>query len=201
MPEKEKKLKRYNLKKILYTAGLGLLLLSFIVVAGCDFGIPDYTLFVTLDEGIEGNPGQGEHVYEDLSTVSYSYRPILEGSTLEVYLNELRLSGEGSFTMYNSATLRAGIIDIRGTWNIQMQWSLAAEATFDYEITFTGPDLLGGTFTDNRGFHGTWTGLNNALYFQYTDWSDFSYSGTIYGMTGSFAGEGSTGSFTMTRIN
>ena len=194
-------LKRYSLKKMMFTAGLGLLLLSFLVVAGCDFGIPDYTLFVTLDEGIEGNPSQGEHVYEDLSTVSYSYRSSLEGSTLEVLLNELRLSGEGSFTMYNSANLRASIIDIRGTWNIQMKWSEAVEATFDYEITFDGPDWLGGTFRDNRGFHGTWTGLNNALYFQYTDWSDFAYSGTIYGMSGSFSGDGEIGTFAMTRIN
>lgn len=193
-------LKRYNLKKALSSAGLGLLLLSFLVVANCDFGIPNFMLFVSLDEGVEGSPGQGEHAYEDLSTVSYSYRAALEGSTLEVYLNETRLSGEGSFTMYSSANLRAGIIDIRGTWKMEMTWTLSSDVNFDYEITFDGPDWLGGTFTDSRGYQGTWTGLNNALYITYSNWSDFIFSGTVFGRTGSFAAEGNTGTFKLTRI-
>jgi hypothetical protein len=193
-------LKRYGWKKTLSSAGLGLLLLTFVWIAGCDFGIPDYTLFVTLEEGVQGTPVQGEHVYEDLSTISYDYESIVPGGTIEVFLNESQLSGTGSFTMYNSARLSARVLDIRGVWNVKMRWLASAEVNFEFEITFDGPDPLGGTFTDNRGFQGTWTGLNNALYVTYTTWSDFALSGSIFGMTGSFGGDGESGTFEMTRV-
>ena len=182
-------------------AGLGLILLSLFVIASCNFGVPDFTLYVTLEEGVEGNPVQGEHLYEDLSTVSYKYESVQPGANVEVYLNETRRSGIGSFVMYNSANLTARIIDIRGTWNMKMTWLSSAQVNFDYEITFYGPDTLGGTFTDNRGLHGTWTGLNDALYITYTDWNDFEFSGSVYSMKGSFFGDGNPGSWTATRVD
>jgi hypothetical protein len=200
-PEREMMLKRNNLNRILFPAGIVLLLLGFLGIAGCNFGIPDYTLYVTLDQGVVGNPGDGEHVYEDLSSVSYSYETIPDGGTVEVYLNETRLSGMGTFTMYNTASLRASIMDIRGTWNIKMTWLASSEVNFEFNITFNGPDNLGGTFTDSRGFHGTWTGLNNALYMFYTDWNDFALSGTVFDMSGSFSGEENIGTFEMERVD
>ncbi len=49
-------------------------------------------------------------------------------------------------------------------------------------LTITGPDLLSGTFTDARGYHGTWTAQADVLTLAYWDWQFYVLNGTVYGL-------------------
>jgi hypothetical protein len=117
---------------------------------------------------------------------------------VEVYIDESRNVASGSITVWTSFTLIARIVDIRGTWNMQMRWSTSSEVNFEFNITFSGADVTSGTFSDDRGFNGLWTAEDGAITITYTDWNDFVLMGSVYGMNGTFTGDGSDGSWTAT---
>lgn len=167
--------------------------------ASCDWGVPDYQVSVTVEEGVTGAPETGEYSHREGTTLNYDYLPEDPLHTVEVFINESRTVGSGSITVWTSFTLSARIVDIRGTWKMQMRWSASAEVNFEFNINFSGADLTSGTFSDDRGFHGLWTAEENSVTITYTDWNDFALTGTVFDMTGTFTGDGSDGAWSATR--
>lgn len=173
--------------------------LVLLAAAGCGWGVPDYSLAIEIDEGITGTPEAGHYVYQELTTVSFSYTPVNPLHTVEVVLNDsLRNEAAGSIVMYGDGyRLRAKLVDIRGTWDVSIVNADATTGTF--VMTIEGPDLVSGTFSDDQGRHGTWASTAALLTFTYTDWLDYVFTGTAYDMSGSFTGESKTGTWSATR--
>lgn len=165
------------------------ILLCLIVLWSCNFGTPDYKLNVTLEEGVTGTPGPGEHLHKDLSEVSYEYTGIEPIHTVEVFLNGIRQTYSGTFTMYTDVELIARLVDIRGRWRVNMVQTDPAE-TFEFDITLDGAGLTNGTFSDSRGYNGIWTAENGVVIISYTDLSGYVLAGAVYDMSGTYAVDG-----------
>lgn len=177
-------------------------ILALLAAGGCRFGIPDYTLTVVVEDGVTGTPEAGEYIHQELTTVDYSYLPVNSLHTVEVLLNDsIRTSGTGSLVMYGDGyDLRARLIDLRGVWKMKLAYddtSIAAPGEFT--ISLSGADITGGTFTDSRGFSGSWTALSGVVILTYADWFDYILTGSVYSMQGALAGEELTGSWTAAR--
>ncbi len=172
---------------------------------GCDWGVPEFTLTVVLEEGVTGIPVAGEYTYKELSTVDFSYTGVNLAHTVEVYLNDrIRKSGSGSLVMFNDGyVLKASLVDIRDNWTIKMSYSGGTLEDLEFTMQITGPDLLEGTFTDSEGHNGTWTAEYGNLILAYWDWNFYLLTGTVFGMgsdSGSFQGGGYSGTWTATRV-
>jgi hypothetical protein len=166
----------------------------------CDFGVPDFKLTVFLEEGVTGTPDTGEYTYSELEVVNYSYSPVDSLHTVEAFLNDTRTSSVGTVTMYNDFSLTARLVDLRGSWNVEMQWTDSSAVDFSFSITLSGSNLVSGTFSDSRGFNGIWTAERGIVTITYTDWSDFVLNGSVFEMNGSFTGEGSSGAWGAARV-
>ena len=55
--------------------GIVVIFASLTILSSCKFGHPDYTLTVTIGEGITGTPEAGSYVYKEFSEIEYSYTP------------------------------------------------------------------------------------------------------------------------------
>lgn len=165
------------------------ILLLLLVIGSCNFGTPDYRLNVIIEEGVTGSPQAGEHTYKDLADVNFEYTGIDPRHTVEVFLNTIRQTYTGSFTMYTDVTLLTRLVDIRGRWKMVMQQSDPSE-TFEFDMTFDGAGLTSGTFSDSRGYNGIWTGENGVVTISYTDWSGYELTGTVFNMSGIFTVDG-----------
>jgi len=177
------------------------ILLLLLALGSCEWGIPDYKITVIIEEGVTGTPEAGEYAHKELTTLSYEYIGIDPIHTVEVFINDIRQSASGAITVYTNFTLTARLVDIRGSWNVQMQWVDSAEVNFDFSITFDGADLVSGTFTDSQGYHGLWAAENGSITITYTDWSDFVLTGSVFSMNGTFIAEESNGSWTAKRLD
>jgi hypothetical protein len=171
---------------------------------GCkNFGIPNYDLTVVLDEGVMGSPEPGVYSHKDIEVVEYTYKAINDNLAVEVFLNGSSLPSEGTFTMYNNLELFARVLDIRGEWTFELVPG-DAETEDDY-IKFNavfdgGDDLVSGTFSDNRGYNGTWSIENRSLTMIYTDWFNYILQGGVSStMQGGYAGENKIGNWTAVR--
>ncbi len=177
-----------------------LLCVAFLLLplASCSFlSGPDYDLVVTIEAGVTGNPASGVYPYKELTEVEYKYTPVNSLHTVEVLLDGSKAMADSSLTIYHSTTLVARLIDIRDTWDVTSYDSDQNKTTF--QITFSGADLLGGTFSDSRGYGGTWTGASDTLVITYSDWEAYIYSGTLFDMKGSWANGENEGTWTASR--
>lgn len=172
----------------------------------CNWGVPEYTLSVVVEEGVTGTPDTGQYVYEELTKVDYLYEPIDPLHTVEVLLNDIvRKTGEGNIVMFGDAyELKARLVDVRGIWKITMSFDdQSVTPPEPFNITLTGGNLTSGPFTDERGYNGTWTAESNQLVLAYWDWEFFVLSGmSVYGFeteTGFFSGGGLIGTWTAER--
>jgi len=176
-----------------------LLLIAF-SVSGCKgFGTPDYTLTVILEDGCTGTPEAGIYKMDELEQLDYEYFPPEEGIEIEVLINTSSRSRSGSLVMYNNVTLTVRIIDVRGSWNFSYTLNDGTDA--EMIITFSGSSPFAGTFTDSRGYNGTWMVESNSFTMTYTDWADYVFTGTLSSMTGSYVGEGVSLGWTASRID
>jgi len=178
-----------TIKRMAVYGGVVPILLLIMVLGSCDFGTPDYKLNVTLEEGVTGTPGPGEHLHRDLSEVSYEYTGIDPIHTVEVFLNGIRQPDTGIFTMYTNVELIARLVDIRGRWRVNMVQTDTA-ATFEFDLTLDGAGLTNGTFSDSRGYSGIWTAENGVVTISYTDLSGYVLLGTVYDMSGTYSVDG-----------
>jgi hypothetical protein len=172
-----------NINKITQCGKYLQILMLLLVLGSCNFGTPDYRLDVILEEGVTGTPIAGEHFHKDLSDVSYEYTGIDPIHSVEVFINDLRQTYTGTFSMFTDVTLIARLIDLRGRWDITIQ-KIEPTETFVFEITLDGAGITNGTFSDSRGYSGTWTAENGVVTMTYSDWNSVRLEGAVYEMSG-----------------
>jgi len=177
-------------------------LLALLLSGSCKFGSPSYTLDVVIEDGVTGTPAAGKHTFQELTTVTLSYTPVDTLETVEVILNNgaMRFQGTGAFVMYGDGyNLKARLIDIRGAYKVTLAYTnTSVTAPAPFIVTLTGANRLSGAFTDERGYHGTWTANANALTLAYWDWDFYMLSMTVFNFgysTGTFTGGGQTGTW------
>ncbi len=189
-------------KRKLSAVGRALLCVSVLILplASCDFfGIPEYTLTVTIEPGVTGSPASGVYSYTELEEVAYKYSPVNSLHTVEVLVEEDQKDADDSIIIYTNTSLVARLVDIRGTWDVSSLDEDSNETTFT--ITFSGADILGGTFTDSRGYTGTWTGPSNVITITYSNWEAYKYTGTLFSMSGTWANGTATGTWSADRAD
>jgi hypothetical protein len=162
------------------------------------FGIPDYELLVTVKDGVKGTPESGQHLYKDLTEVEYSYKADNYLHTVEVIYEGSQIAAEGSIMMFTNVTLEARLVDVRDVWTVQM-FSSAGSFLIAFDITCSGADILGGTFSDTRGLAGTWDGASNKITITYDNWENFILIGTLSTMNGIWTNGDVTGNWMASR--
>ncbi len=191
------KLKNWN--KICFLFVLALLIMFH---GSCGWKTTEFTLTVVVGEGISGVPESGTYVYQEFEEIEYKYEIEDDIIQPEIYVNNYRkLILEGTLIMYCDTTLTVEQIDLRKEeWN--MVFSEQDVDDVEWKITFSGPDLRSGTFSDNRGYTGIWevSGSNN-LTFRYDDWADYVFTGTLSSLGGNWEGEGKSGSWYIYQYN
>jgi hypothetical protein len=191
-----------NTKKTSATTALKAVAMVFALIlplANCNFfGMPEYELSVTVEDGVTGTPAVGVQSLADLTEVEYKYTPVNAKHTVEVIYDGAQAAAAGTIKMYKSITLVARLIDIRTIWNITVYDSNAV-AISTYTITFSGTDILGGTFTDSSGHSGTWDGASNVINIIYSNWEKYKLTGTLFAMSGTWTNGTATGSWVSAR--
>jgi hypothetical protein len=178
-------------------------LLSFCILIlpllSCNFfGIPDYELTVTIKDGVQGTPASGQHSYKDLTAVDYKYSPVNPLHTVEVIYDGSRLAAEGKVTIFSNVAWEARLFDIRATWDITFSYADTTVPAIKFKITISGNNILAGTFTDDRGYSGTWDAAKGSIVFKYSNWKDYILTGTLFSMNGTWKGESKTGNWSAT---
>lgn len=182
-----------------------LALLALFLSVSCNVGVPNYTLTVTQGLGVAGTPLTGQYTYKELTQVIFNFSGANTLDTVEATLNDkIRYSGTGSFIIYGDGyTLKANVIDVRGAYKIAMAYSdIGVTPPDPFIVTLVGADRFSGVFTDDRGYHGTWTAQANALQLSYWDWDFYTLSSTVFNFghaSGVFTGGGYAGTFTAIR--
>ena len=163
------------------------------------FGIPDYELSVTIKDGVKGTPENGQHSYKDLTVVEYAYTPVNSLHTVEVIYEGTQLAAEGNFTIYTKVALEARLIDIRDTWKITFAYNDTTTDAIEFTVTFSGNDILAGTFSDDRGYTGTWDAASNVIDLNYSGWEAYKLTGTLFSMSGTWSNGDVTGTWSAVR--
>jgi hypothetical protein len=163
------------------------------------FGIPDYELAVTVKDGVQGTPENGQHAYKDLTVIEYAYTPVNSLHTVEVIYGGSRLAAIGSVTMYTNVALEARLIDIRDTWKITFAYDDTSITSIEFAITFSGNDILAGTFSDDRGYNGTWDAASNMINITYGGWEAYKLTGALFGMSGTWSNGDVAGTWSAVR--
>ncbi|MCU0276943.1 MAG: hypothetical protein MUF02_08885 [Acidobacteria bacterium] len=158
---------------------------------------PNYDLLVTIESGVTGTPASGLYSYKDLEEVEYKYTPVDSRHAVEVLVDGGQEVAEASLTIYHNTVLVARLIDVRDDWEVTSIDASDAKTTFT--LTFAGADILGGTFSDSRGYRGTWSGVGGAIEIVYSDWEAYVYSGSLFYMSGTWANGSATGSWSAKR--
>lgn len=167
-------------------------------LASCRFlSGPNYDLLVTIESGVTGTPASGIYSYKDLEEVAYEYAPVDSRHSVEVLVDGDQEIAEASVTIYHNTVLVARLIDIRGDWEVTSIDASDAKTTFT--LSFGGGDILGGTFSDSRDYHGTWSGVGGGIEIVYSDWEAYVYSGALYYMSGAWTNGSATGSWSAKR--
>jgi hypothetical protein len=177
-----------------------LLCVLVLPLASCNlFRKMQYDLSVTVESGVNGTPDSGVQTLDELTPVDYSYTPVNSLHTVEVMVDDSRQSANGTVTIYKDTTLDARLVDIRATWNVISTDANSVSSSFT--ITVSGPDVLGGTFTDSRGYTGTWTGPSNVVTITYGNWEAYKYTGTLFSMSGTYTNGSASGTWSATRAD
>jgi len=188
--------------------GLFIMIFAFVLLminTGCkDFGVPDYNFTVTLGDGVSGLPAAGSYSYKELSTINYEY--IFTDNTERspgVFINNSYSSypSAGTITMYRDMEIFVGDVIIEGSWNLVItdKDETKTETTF---LFTSGVTKLEGTFTDGRGYTGTWKNVDNKVFISFTNWDGRVFEGEVspkYLSGTMFFGETGLGTWTMTR--
>lgn len=150
----------------------------------------DYELNITIEEGTAGTPEAGTYTYEEFTKIDYMYHSLEPNVEIEVVLNGNRKEPIGTFIMYRDLDVVVRVIDMRGEWNVT--FTKSGEDT-KWVMTIAGDSPFLGTFSDDRGYHGTWTVTGNDLKITFTDWADYVFTGKLRDMKGTWTGEEKSG--------
>jgi hypothetical protein len=180
------------------------MILGIVIVlclSGCKgFGVPDYELKIEVRSGVEGTPASGTYTYKELTSIDYSYFPQNDEHQVEVLVNGSRWLAAGTFIMYTNLEVVVQIVDIRGTWDFLLTSTDSDVEDIQFEITFSGDNLIAGSFTDDRGYSGTWNANGANLTITYSNWENYSLTGSIITMRGDiYNGDEKTGTWSASR--
>ncbi len=178
--------------KWLSSLALAALIISLSTATACIPTSPEYTITFIISQGITGTPASGTFSYKEFESVPYKYEVTsTEFTWPEIFINGTRASAEGNLKVYNNFIVEVRNIDIRNdlgnpndVWEITLFNKFGGEETV-FELRFAGNNSLGGVFSDNRGYHGTWAiteSKNLAVVFN--NWDDALFSGDIERMSG-----------------
>jgi hypothetical protein len=169
-------------------------------LSGCkDFGVPDYELTIEVRSGVEGTPPSGTYTYKELTTIDYSYIPQNDEHQVEVLVNGSRWLAAGTFIMYTNLDVVVQIIDIRGAWDFLLTSEDSDVEDMQFEINFSGDNLIAGNFTDDRGYSGTWNADGANLTITYSNWENYILTGSITTMKGTWANDDKAGTWSASR--
>jgi hypothetical protein len=180
---------------------LGFLLLFVLIVvfhSSCGWKTTEFTLTVIVGDGITGVPESGTYKYEEFAEIEYRYEFDDQVSIQpEIYMNNYRsLILEGILVMYADTTLTVDQIDIRKDWNMTMSETDLDDV--EWGITFSGSELRSGTFSDSRGYSGTWeVSGSNDLTVRFDDWDEYVFTGTLSSLGGNWSNGGRSGTWYM----
>ncbi|MCG2810213.1 MAG: hypothetical protein L6428_01995 [Candidatus Aminicenantes bacterium] len=180
-----------------FVAGRDWLFVAVLILplASCSFfGLPEYELSITVAQSVNGTPVSSVQVLPELTKIEYAYTPVNSLHTVEVITNGGQGAETGTVTMYTNITLVARLIDIRADWNISLHNS-DSTAIDPFTITFSGADILAGTFSDSRGYSGTWDAASNKININYSNWESYKLTGTLFSMNGTWSNGAATGSW------
>jgi hypothetical protein len=175
-----------------------ILMMSFSFNNCKGFGIPDWTLEITFEEGVAGSPPPGVYTYEELSKIEYNYYPIDEQLRVEVLVNNGRWPAAGEFVVYTNMNVLVRLFDIRGNWDFTLTVNNSTDK-MEFSIGFFGDSVLSGGFNDSEGHSGTWNISGNKLTLTYTNWLNYVLTGDISTMSGEWTGDEKTGTWNATR--
>ena len=114
-----------------------------------------YTLTVTLGEGVTGTPAAGTSTYTENDVVTYNYSAQSGYGNLTVTLDGVSIPASGTITITANHTLNVtSDIDIRGKWTGHFY-----HGVFDnyFEVTFSG-DMFSGTAQGKIDVYGNGNG-------------------------------------------
>jgi len=186
-------------KRLCVVCGLFVLIGFLIGLNSCKLTGPDYTLAVTLEEGIKGEPEAGTYLHAEFTEINFKYENE-EGKVFpELFINgTVQQNVEGVFGMYSDMDILVKQKDIRGDWKVDFFIDEIKDG--EWEMTFSGATINSGTFTDQRGYTGTWevSGLNFTC--TYDNWNRYIFTATLNNMEGTWDDEGRTGNWRATRL-
>jgi len=176
-----------NLKNIILLAFV-LMIFSFTFSSCNGFGSPEYTMNVIIEDGCTGTPEAGTYTLNELDEIEFQYFPPTENILIEVLVNNALKPTSGSFIVYNNISFTVRIKDIRGSW--LFTYYIVDGTAVEMNITFDGDTPFAGTFTDSRGYSGTWAVESSDFTMTYSDWADYVFTGGLSSMSGTYIGEG-----------
>jgi hypothetical protein len=176
-------------------SSVAFLVAALLIPNSCGWGSPDYTLSVTMGEGFSGFPQPGTYTYKEFEVVDYNYSAVTGAVQPQIHLNSYRYTTlVGVLTIYTNTEMRVEQTDMRNRWILNFEED--DEETIQWVITCSGADLRSGTFTDTRGYNGTWTVVGTAdLTLTYTDWEDFVFTGSLLTLGGDWVGGNRSGTW------
>jgi len=125
----------------------GIILMGLLLFTGCPKSVEtsDYTLTVTMGNGVSGNPAAGSYSYAENDTVSYSYTAQAGYGNLTVTLDGAPVGNSGVVTMTANHTLNAtATINVLGTWTgLAHNPNTSGGSNFFFRCTFSGGVLSG----------------------------------------------------------
>lgn len=163
-----------------------------------NFGSPDYTLTIEVNEGVVGTPESGVSTHAEFDAIDFDYEAEDENTRIEVLANGTRFPLSGTVTMFTDTTLVVRVIDLRAEWLFELVDISDAEQ--ELRIVFSGPDLFGGTFSDENGNTGVWAVDGSNLTMNYDNWLGYQFVGTIEAMSGDWGGNGTSGEWNAVRV-
>ena len=160
---------------------VSLITLVLLMNTGCkDFGVPEYNFTVIHGDGIGGLPAAGSYSYKELTSINYEYIFIDDSErSPHVFVNDgsAPLASLGTIIMYRDIEIFVGDVDIRGNWKLTV--IDANENKTESNVVFSGTEILEGTFTDDIGYQGIWTSINNIVTMTYSNRTAYKLAGSV----------------------
>jgi hypothetical protein len=184
---------------------IALMIPAIVFLFSCNnFGSPDYTVTVVLGPGVTGTPAAGTYAHKEFDSVDYSYGPQEGASAPTVKVNGSAYSASGTLTMYTNVQIEAYQSDIRGSWHFVLMETSTSTQKSAMDITFSGTNLVNGTFTDSQGNSGEWSVSTDGytLTLTYSDWFNTVLIGTVNSLStgGNWTGFNTYGTWTAVQI-
>lgn len=120
------------------------ILISLFIFSGCNSteDTAEYTLTVTLGEGVTGAPAAGTYTHAENDSVAYTYSAQAGYGNLTTTLDSAPIAASGTITVTGNHALNVTAdIDLRGSWTGRFYHTVYDNYM---EVTFSG-DIFSGT--------------------------------------------------------